>query len=101
MSFNFSYRKLGFLEQLYTSVEDSSLGTYDTQLYSPIADRFLVLNQSNVNNTTFNHKWAIRHSPKVSQNVIEGAELEDNNGNVVKRDVFIKISPFIWCTECQ
>ena len=93
MSFNFSYRKLGFLEQLYTSVEDSSLGTYDTQLYSPIADRFLVLNQSNVNNTTFNHKWAIRHSPKVTQNVIEGAELEDNNGNVVKRDVFIKISP--------
>ena len=93
MSFDFSYRKLPFLEHLYKGVEASALETSDCQLYSPIANRFLVFNSSNYHNTTFNHKWAIKHSPAVNKNIIVDAELEDTKNNSVKRDVFIKISP--------
>tara|TARA_B100001287_G_scaffold252516_1_gene234543 strand:- start:1610 stop:3376 length:1767 start_codon:yes stop_codon:yes gene_type:complete len=95
MVFDLNYRKFKDTKELYSSLENTKLGLYDTQNYIPIYNRFFNLTESNFNNVTLNNRWLIKNIKNDSGKKLYECTLQDSSNNETTKDVFFKCSPLL------
>lgn len=94
MKFEFSYRK-PIIDELVKQMEDEPIGFMFGQLYSPINDVFLELNETNYRSTTLNF-------PVIFNRITEASEDErvvklecDISTNQIANESYVKYSPLL------
>tara|TARA_R110002074_G_scaffold53512_4_gene134272 strand:+ start:1992 stop:3758 length:1767 start_codon:yes stop_codon:yes gene_type:complete len=94
MNFSLYYRK-NKNEELFQSLEKSSLGLEKLQNYVPLYEKFFSLNPTNCNSINLNQKYYI-HSliEEMDKNKMK-IYVSDNSNNLVKKDTFCKYSPLL------
>jgi len=94
MNFSLYYQK-NKNEDLFHSLEQSTLGLEKLQNYVPLYEKFFSLNSSNYNSINLNQKYYIHSiNEKIDNNVLN-VNVSDNSNNLLIRDVFCKFSPLL------
>ena len=95
MVFDLNYRKFKDTKELYSSLENTKLGLYDTQNYIPIYNRFFNLTETNFNNITLNNKWLLKNIKDDSNKKLFSCTVIDASDNETTKEVFFKCSPLL------
>ena len=96
MKIEFSYKKPA-IEELVKQMEHEPLGFTKGQLYSPINDIFLELNETNFRSTTLNFPF-IFNSIKEQESTEDDHCIQllcDGNSKQITNEVFVKYSPLL------
>ena len=95
MEFPFTYRKWDS-DRLVHSLEDNKPLCFSKgQIFSPIHDRFFVLNERNSSVATFNSHWLLHNVSDASGRFLTMCEMKTEEGKESFRDVFVKIAPLV------
>ena len=94
MKIEFSYKKPS-IEELVKQMENEPLGFTHAQLYSPINDIFLELNDSNFRSTTLNFPYLFNSIKEAIQDDHRIKLTCDNSSKQIINDVFVKYSPLL------
>ena len=93
--FLFTYRKPDN-SPLFESIRDlSSLEVFDQQTYSPICNKFFVLNESNWSKTTFDSPMQVYSLTGSKDRHIVHGIVKDREGREYNKDMFLKYGPLI------
>lgn len=94
MNFSLYYRK-NKNEELFQSLEKSSLGLEKLQNYVPLYEKFFSLNPTNCNSINLNQKYYIHSIDEEMDKNKMKIYVSDNSNNLVKKDTFCKYSPLL------
>ena len=94
MNFSLYYRK-NKNEELFHSLEKSSLGLEKLQNYVPLYEKFFSLNPTNCNSINLNQKYYIHSIDEEMDKNKMKIYVSDNSNNLVKKDTFCKYSPLL------
>ena len=94
MNFSLYYQK-NKNDELFHSLENSTLGLEKLQNYVPLYDKFFSLNSSNYNSINLNQVYYIHSINEEIDNNVLNVNISDNSNNLLKRDVFCKFSPLL------
>ncbi len=93
--FLFNYRKPDN-NPLFESIRDlSSLEVFDQQTYSPICNKFFVLNETNWSKTTFDSPMQVYSLTGAKDRHIVHGIVKDRDGKEYHKDMFLKYGPLI------
>ena len=94
MNFSLYYRK-NKNEELFHSLEKSSLGLEKLQNYVPLYEKFFSLNPTNCNSINLNQKYYIHSLIKEMDKNKLKIYVSDNSNNLVEKETFCKYSPLL------
>ena len=94
MNFSLYYRK-NKNEELFHSLEKSSLGLEKLQNYVPIYEKFFSLNSTNCNSINLNQKYYIHSISREIDNNRLSIRVSDNSNNLIQKETFCKYSPLL------
>ena len=90
--FEISYNKNNN-KKLFSNLEEE--GLLKAQNYTPIYDRFLLLNENNYNLVNLNHKYNIDGINERKSNNIFNITIKDSDKNTYLKESFFKFSPLL------
>jgi hypothetical protein len=99
-TFSLNYRKINTRE-LFTSLEESELGIFNSKNYIPIYENYFNLNETNYNSINLNQRFYVSAlSGVVDKNNIQAAVVDafkstPESLTILHKPVFIKFSPLI------
>ena len=97
MSFQFTYQKPA-IAKLVQQLTDQQIGFEDGQLYSPINEVFLELNNTNSQSTTFNYPSIVNEVKQIHNGNELTLSCTSNNGSnsaMSEKEAFVKYSPLL------
>jgi hypothetical protein len=97
MSFQFTYQKPA-ITKLVQQLTDQQIGFEDGQLYSPINEVFLELNNTNSQSTTFNYPSIVNEVKQIHNGNELTLSCTSNNGSnsaMLEKEAFVKYSPLL------
>jgi hypothetical protein len=95
MKIEFGYKK-PTIEQLVKQIENEPIGFLQGQLYSPINDIFLELNETNYRSTTLNFDSIFKEITEVHDDDDHHVTLTcDTSSKQISKEAFVKYSPLL------